>query len=84
MVLAKLLMNIKNVSHAYVKTAEGFTHVGGVSGFGLWAVGGWFVVCFFLSNLPAEEEDLSDMSEIKLKHQDAHGKFREQRLTHTE
>lgn len=56
---------------------EGVTYDRGFSAFGLWVV-------FYFSNLPAKEHDLSDTSEIKLKHQSAHGKFREQRLTHTE
>jgi len=56
---------------------EGVTYDRGFSAFGLWVV-------FYFSNPPAKEHDLSDTSEIKLKHQSAHGKFREQRLTHTE
>lgn len=69
-------MNNKNIIRV-LKVDEGVTYVKGFSALGLWVVG------FFL-NLPAKEHDLSDMSEIKLKHQNAHGKFREQRLTHTE
>lgn len=73
---------------------KGITYVRGFSAFGLWVVVGflfcfglvgWFCCCFcFVLNLPAKEHDLSGMSEIKLKHQNAHGKFGEQRLTPTE
>lgn len=70
-------MNIKNVICVLMLKQMRGLHVRGFSAFGLWVV-------FIFLNLPAKEHDLSDMSEIKLKDQNAHGKFREQRLTHTE